>query len=1078
MAEIKAEITESTVKVNVTQNVIKAVVKDQGPAGLTGPAGPAGDQGADGVGVPSGGTASQVLRKASDNDFDTEWHTLVKANVGLENVENALQLLQSQNLGDLLDASAARTNLGLGNVDDTSDADKPVSAATQTALDLKVDENVAITGATKTKITYDAKGLVTAGADATQDDIGDGTTYKQYSATEKTKLAGIETGADVTDATNVAAAGAVMESDTSTASMSFVVDEDDMVSDSATKIPTQQSVKAYVDSTGGHAPVTVTDSSEIDFTLTGQDITASLKAGSIDETKLDVSVNASLDLADTAVQDLSDLSITATATELNYVDGVTSAIQTQLDAKAPLASPTFTGTVTLPVALTGVIRTDSGVVSVDTDVTDIVSAASDIAAGKVELATTAETTTGTDATRAVTPDGLHDMTSLAGAAWFLDEDDMVSNSATKTASQQSIKAYVDANIGGGSVDTSGTPVLNDFARFTDADTIEGRSYAEVKADLDLEIGTDIQAYSANLDEYSAVNPTAAGLALLDDADAAAQRTTLGLVAGGTGDIWAEKAGDTFTGAVVIDPGAEATSLTIISGTDETSTGLALRSNTAEYGTEIVFWKHPTSTTVTDRLGQITAHGNAVGSLVDEIAFYTTDTAGAMQNRFKVLANVDTTGILLTGAVGISRTSGNTIQMGTNLDGGGTNAFTFESNVRVGTYLRVGSTSAPTNTTAGDLTFVRGFASGNVVIDTDGVGPMLTLGDAAGADNDALLLLNIDRPWQFEQESTGATAALVLRSTNTDKAFRLQTSSNTTFVEFGASTSATTAAISITPQSSAAQQALFINQDKNALAISIDHDDTGTTASIDIDRDGNNAGEIKGLTIDVANAGAGSATALHVTAGTTKLQGTTFGATVTPASSDGAAIGTSSLMWSDLFLASGAVINFNNSNFTLTHSTGALTMSGGPLILAENSSIQLDPAGSADGKYTGITVTGTAGYTQSFGDLVYLDPTDSRWEAVDANSAAGADGDARGIIGMVVSAGTDGNACTILLQGIIRADAKFPTFTINNPIYASETAGSVTQTQPTTTDVVIRVVGFAITADEMYFNPSQDYITHT
>ena len=34
-----------------------------------------------------------------------------------------------------------------------------------------------------------------------------------------------------------------------------------------------------------------------------------------------------------------------TTTELNYVDGVTSAIQTQLDSKAPTASPTFTGTV-------------------------------------------------------------------------------------------------------------------------------------------------------------------------------------------------------------------------------------------------------------------------------------------------------------------------------------------------------------------------------------------------------------------------------------------------------------------------------------------------------------------------------------------------------------------------------------------------------------------------------------------------------------------------------------------------------------------------------------------------------------
>ena len=129
------------------------------------------------------------------------------------------------------------------------------------------------------------------------------------------------------------------------------------------------------------------------------------------------------------------------------------------------------------------------------------------------------------------------------------------------------------------------------------------------------------------------------------------------------------------------------------------------------------------------------------------------------------------------------------------------------------------------------------------------------------------------------------------------------------------------------------------------------------------------------------------------------------------------------------------------------------------------------------KYTGVTVTAIAGYTQAFGDLVYLDPTDSRWEAADANSASGADGDARGILGMVVVAGTDGNACTILLHGIIRADAKFPTFTVNNPIYVSETAGSVTQTQPTTADVVIRIIGAALTTDEMYFNPDFTYTTH-
>jgi hypothetical protein len=67
------------------------------------------------------------------------------------------------------------------------------------------------------------------------------------SVADKNKLDGVEANADVTDATNVNAAGAVMNSDTSTSSMSFVIDEDNMASDLATKVPTQQSVKAYAD---------------------------------------------------------------------------------------------------------------------------------------------------------------------------------------------------------------------------------------------------------------------------------------------------------------------------------------------------------------------------------------------------------------------------------------------------------------------------------------------------------------------------------------------------------------------------------------------------------------------------------------------------------------------------------------------------------------------------------------------------------------------------------------------------------------------------------------------------------------
>jgi len=55
------------------------------------------------------------------------------------------------------------------------------------------------------------------------------------------------------------------------------------------------------------------------------------------------------------VADISDF--TASATELNYVKGVTSSIQTQLDNKAALASPALTGIPTAPTAAEGTNNT-------------------------------------------------------------------------------------------------------------------------------------------------------------------------------------------------------------------------------------------------------------------------------------------------------------------------------------------------------------------------------------------------------------------------------------------------------------------------------------------------------------------------------------------------------------------------------------------------------------------------------------------------------------------------------------------------------------------------------------------------
>lgn len=101
---------------------------------------------------------------------------------------DATKLAILNNLSDLNNAGTARINLVLGNVNNTSDINKPISTATQTALDLKVDENSAIVGATKTKITYDSKGLITSGADATTADIADSSNRRYVTDAQQTVI--------------------------------------------------------------------------------------------------------------------------------------------------------------------------------------------------------------------------------------------------------------------------------------------------------------------------------------------------------------------------------------------------------------------------------------------------------------------------------------------------------------------------------------------------------------------------------------------------------------------------------------------------------------------------------------------------------------------------------------------------------------------------------------------------------------------------------------------------------------------------------------------------------------------------
>lgn len=53
--------------------------------------------------------------------------------------------------------------------------------------------------------------------------------------------------------------------------------------------------------------------------------------------------------------------------------------------------------------------------------------------------------------------------------------------------------------------------------------------------------------------------------------------------------------------------------------------------------------------------------------------------------------------------------------------------------------------------------------------------------------------------------------------------------------------------------------------------------------------------------------------------------------ISPTTNDGGSLGTTSLQWSDLFLAEGGVINWDNGDVTITQSGDTLTVSGGNLI---------------------------------------------------------------------------------------------------------------------------------------------------
>lgn len=107
------------------------------------------------------------------------------------------------------------------------------------------------------------------------------------------------------------------------------------------------------------------------------------------------------------------------------------------------------------------------------------------------------------------------------------------------------------------------------------------------------------------------------------------------------------------------------------------------------------------------------------------------------------------------------------------------------------------------------------------------------------------------------------------------------------------------------------------------------------------------------------------------------------------------------------------------------------------------------------------------FTSAKGDLVYLN-SDFKWAKADNDSTAALYSNQLGIC-MEVAA--DGDYPTVALPGSYVYDSTaFPTFT-GAPVFMSATAGAVTETEPSANSTAIRVVGYGVSADVLYFYPA-------
>lgn len=690
---------------------------------------------------------------------------------------------------------------------------------------------------------------------------------------------------------------------------------------------------SYTDEEAQDAVGTIlTDSSEIDFTYNDAtpSITASIVAGSIDETKLDASVNASLDLADSASQP------GHTHTAVNITD-FTEAAQ---DAVGAMVDTTLVYVDATPLltraALTGAITASQG--SNTTALGSFTKAQLDAAVSDGNVLYVGDITQYTDelaqdAIGAMIDSTLvyTDLTPLLSRAALTGA--ITASAGSNTTSLGSFtKAQLDAAVsdgdvlyvgdvttnathtgevtGSGALTVDKTAITNktlvtaavaDHVLIADASDSDNLKKVTIQTIVDLASGGGntyfndiyIDQSGGTSDTYGALSGTINGSNALFTVSQSAYATgTLQvwlngqLLTQGTGEDWVETtpASGTFTFNTAPATGSLITvayqkvvtnSATVVTTTTVTELAQDAVGTILTDSAEIDF-------TYNDATPSITASivaGSIDESKLDASVNASLDLADTAVQPAALTSLVTGPGSATdNGLVRFDSTTGKLVQEATvtasDVTGGIVTIATIGNN---DLKLQTG------NATTGSITIADG-ADADITFDTDGAGNYIFNGD----------LENILRLGDTEYTANASGISLSLAASDSYVIISDPGGSALDFVR------------SEQPGSAGTIGSIFFTAYDSANNLT-------TFATI------------LGQSTDLTNTSEdGKIVFVLRTAGTNANELEITGAALYPTTNDGLALGLAANSFSDLFLASGGVVNFNNGDATITHSTGLLT----------------------------------------------------------------------------------------------------------------------------------------------------------